>query len=303
MNICLYGTVFNNFNRIEESIKSVFKPNYNIVIVDSYSNDGTWEKLQELKKEYNLTLYRLKSTRGKGRDYALRHCPENSLTANFDLDTVYNENFHRALELEIPFVYVGPYIAYIANREYLIEVGGWKDLNVSEDFELLSRVKIDMFLPVIIGSNEKVSFPREKRYAKSPIKFLIRRLKNHIDYVRGRGFNNLDEYLEYLFIGTKYIPIQLIIYIIAKMKDIYRNCKNIPNNSCILLKSLKALKDPEDYGFPRDDILLLIYLEDLFYLKSIDVKLPFPVVQIYKNYILNAKTENAIIKNVQNLML
>ncbi len=37
------------YNRVEESIKSVFKPNYNIVIVDSYSNDGTWEKLQELK--------------------------------------------------------------------------------------------------------------------------------------------------------------------------------------------------------------------------------------------------------------
>jgi len=59
MEICLYATVFNNFNTIDESIKSVWRPGATIVITDNYSTDGTWEKLQELKKEYNLLLYRV----------------------------------------------------------------------------------------------------------------------------------------------------------------------------------------------------------------------------------------------------
>ncbi|WP_404990979.1 glycosyltransferase [Desulfurococcus sp.] len=52
----MYGTVFNNVQYFEESIKSVFNPNYDIIIVDSCSTNGTWGKLLELRKEYNLTL-------------------------------------------------------------------------------------------------------------------------------------------------------------------------------------------------------------------------------------------------------
>lgn len=111
VSICVYGTVFNNVNTVEDSIKSVWSPDYDIVIVDNYSKDGTWEKLQELKKEYNLKLLRLKSSRGKGRAYALEQCPENSITAYFDLDTYYNQNFHKiikwTLDRQNDIVYMG----------------------------------------------------------------------------------------------------------------------------------------------------------------------------------------------------
>ncbi|MGC9012471.1 glycosyltransferase family 2 protein, partial [Thermogladius sp.] len=79
--VCVYGTVFNNARYVEESIKSVYRPNYTIVVVDSYSTDGTWEKLLELKRDFNLKLYRYKSSRGLGRQIALRKCPEGSITA------------------------------------------------------------------------------------------------------------------------------------------------------------------------------------------------------------------------------
>ena len=42
--ICVYGTVFNNVNTVEESIRSIWRPDYNIVITDNYSTDGIWEK-------------------------------------------------------------------------------------------------------------------------------------------------------------------------------------------------------------------------------------------------------------------
>lgn len=151
MKICIYGTVYNNAFSVEDSIKSVFDPNYNIVITDSFSTDGTWEKLQELKKKYNLTLLRLKSSRGRGRDYALKHCPPNSLTAYVDLDVIYNLNFHKIISKEIDGVLIlGPQLSFIGRKE---KVGNWSSLNYGEDIEFLSRQDIKVTLPVIIGEN------------------------------------------------------------------------------------------------------------------------------------------------------
>ncbi|MBB5255258.1 glycosyltransferase [Sulfurisphaera ohwakuensis] len=98
MIICVYSTAFNNVSSVDTSVMSFWRSNYHIIIADNYSTDGSWEKLQELRKEYNLTLLRLKSSRAKGRAYILEHCPENLITAYFDLDTDYNENFNKVLD-------------------------------------------------------------------------------------------------------------------------------------------------------------------------------------------------------------
>jgi len=50
LNLCLYSTVYNNVQYVERSISSVWRPDVEIVIVDSFSTDGTYEKLLSLKK-------------------------------------------------------------------------------------------------------------------------------------------------------------------------------------------------------------------------------------------------------------
>ena len=77
--ISIYGTVLNNGYVIEESIRSLagvlpnFSERYELVIVDNYSTDGTWEKLLRLKREFkNLRLFRNKCSRSRGRDLALK---------------------------------------------------------------------------------------------------------------------------------------------------------------------------------------------------------------------------------------
>jgi len=53
--VSIYGTVYNNSYVIEDSILSLrnalpdFEESYELVIVDNYSTDGTWEKLLRLK--------------------------------------------------------------------------------------------------------------------------------------------------------------------------------------------------------------------------------------------------------------
>jgi glycosyltransferase involved in cell wall biosynthesis len=112
--ICIYGTVYNNVHSVEKSVESVWRPEYDIVIVDNYSTDGTWEKLLGLRKEFNIKLYRYRCSRGLGRHIALYKRPEDSITAWFDLDTIYNILFHKVIEYSVETGYVthcGPLIA------------------------------------------------------------------------------------------------------------------------------------------------------------------------------------------------
>ena len=52
--LCIYGTVLNSVDTVEMSIRSVFRPEADIMITDGGSTDGTYEKLLEISKDYNL---------------------------------------------------------------------------------------------------------------------------------------------------------------------------------------------------------------------------------------------------------
>lgn len=253
MRICVYGTVFNSVNTIEESIKSVFDPSYDIVIVDNYSKDGTWEKLQELKKEFNLTLLRLKSSRGKGRAYALEHCTNSSITAYFDLDTYYNENFHKVIQWTITTpdkIVYGPF-SLIAKKETILNKGSWKDLNVGEDTEFVTRIGFDYYIPVIATMNlYRENINREFRYAKG-IKYYIRRLRNAVDSMRGHGFNYNDIIEIYSNYGKIVTLAASIVFILAKLKGTYRYNKEMHNDILLIYNSLSKLVNPKEIAIPE----------------------------------------------------
>jgi len=102
MNICIYGTVYNSVNTVLNTIESVFDPEFSaIVVVDSYSTDGTYEKLKQIEKDFNLIILRFKSSRGIARGIALKHRPDNSITAYIDLDVTYTPAFRKIVNLGI----------------------------------------------------------------------------------------------------------------------------------------------------------------------------------------------------------
>ncbi|MGC9072369.1 MAG: glycosyltransferase family 2 protein, partial [Acidilobus sp.] len=123
--LCLYGTVLNSVNTVEASIRSVYRPDAEIVVVDGGSRDGTYEKLMELAKEYNMKVYRLPgSSRGAGRDYALKRCPEGSYAvAVLDLDDEYTTYFHRYIDWAVSLRGPSP-APFVALREHAIARGG-----------------------------------------------------------------------------------------------------------------------------------------------------------------------------------
>ncbi|MEM4489427.1 MAG: glycosyltransferase [Desulfurococcaceae archaeon] len=241
-NICIYGTVFNNASWVEESIKSVWRPDAEIVIVDSYSTDGTWGKLLELRKDYNLKLYRYKCTRGLGRHIALCKCPEDSTTAYFDLDTVYNEAFHKVVEYSastgLKILAAG---TFAAKRELIICRGGWRDLNYGEDVEMVSRVGFNVAIPVIVGRNECIPafiLIRERRYGG-----LRRVTRASIDSLRGHATS-----LERLLINRS--KRGALFYIPARLMGFYKN-RNPDNATWLELASLTKSVRPRDVGIPE----------------------------------------------------
>ena len=298
MAICVYGTVFNNVNTIEDSVKSVWRPNYNIVIVDNYSTDGTWEKLQELKKEYNLTLLRLKSSRGKGRAYALEHCPENSITIYFDLDVEYNENFHKVLDyVSSDKIYAGfssaPYFL-VSKKDRIIGYGNWYDLNHDEDVELISRMGFDIYIPAIVSRNLRhdSTIDRELHYGK------LRMVKVAIDSIRGRGiyFHDLLKiYKDY----SLYFKLGMIgLYPIARIKGIYRYNSSLNNALYILLNAANKVVDLKEIGISYDYFVMSVPNWSVYYKSFLSefeekVRSKFPGIKKFKctdgstKYVLN----------------
>ncbi|MEM1789386.1 MAG: glycosyltransferase family A protein [Thermosphaera sp.] len=259
MKVCIYGTVYNNAVYVEQSIKSVWRPDAEIVIVDSFSTDGTWEKLVELKKDFNLKLYRYKCSRGLGRHIALTKCSEGSITSYFDLDTIYNINFHRAIDAAETHESIKYNGGLVIRREEAIKKGGWRDLNYTEDTEFTVRMNPKVFVPVEAGENACPNLHgvfREKRYEVG-LDYVKRLLKAHRDYVMGTGFNCYD----ILYYRSKRLMILSPLLVPWIMKS-YRLLRVMDNLSLENALTLFKMRDPKELG-----------MDDNFFFLNINYKL------------------------------
>jgi glycosyltransferase involved in cell wall biosynthesis len=244
--LCLYGTVLNSVDTVERSIRSVFRPDADIVITDGGSRDGTYERLLEISKDYNLRVYRAPgSSRGLGRQLALMRCPENSYTTYFDLDNEYNVYWHRSIDWGMATGSPRP-LGHLYSREYLLSRGGWRDLNFAEDNELWARVGFDYYLPIVFRRPIKTVgtglLGREtSRYFQGITGFAKRTLRTSLDLIRGLGLKPID--LVKLFDKSR-LPLLLPAYIIAALQGIYRYDKFLNNYELNFYNLLKKLKDP-----------------------------------------------------------
>lgn len=210
----------------------------------------------ELRKEYNLTLYRYKSSRGLGRHIALYKCPEGSKTAYFDLDTIYSVAFHRIIEYAENINPIYAHYTLVGKREHILSKGGWKDLMMGEDLDFWVRVGFKVAFPIPTGLNAAVElqFPtREKRYTKGLLEYVKRVIKGHLDFYYSNG----------------YIPPQFIIFKIKRgillspmlthfyfIKGSNRYFNNFSNQAVFEIMVLSKMRDPREIGI--DDTLFCI---------------------------------------------
>ena len=153
--VCI--TQYNDVRTVEKSITSVleqFDSSFELVVVDNFSSDGSYQVLERLSASWpNVRLYRKKCSRGQGRQLAFLGSSGRYVISQYDTDDVMLPNlrsllakFHSEFEEEILRIRRSSFDGKdqfcgltIARREVLSSIGGWRDLNWYEDADLWNR--------------------------------------------------------------------------------------------------------------------------------------------------------------------
>lgn len=252
--IYIYGTLYNNINRIQECIKSIsgLAP-YKLFVVDNHSDDGSYEYLLGLKKGYmksinsEIHVFRGKYTRGKARDIALKKLfdigrpKDKDIVLYIDFDVIYKRPFINLVsrESEHPTDGIGIFCIGMASIAQLNK-HGWCNLHVGEDYERLARLK-SMGVPIRKISREEFSKYAENDKAEgdehryvSGLRYYIRIYKNLIDNERGLAFKSFKAfYSQRKRKSTIEAPIWLSAYIIAKLMGVYSYNEKLDNRSYV----------------------------------------------------------------------
>lgn len=281
--VSIYGTVYNNSYIIEDSIVSLynalpdFEENYELVIVDNYSTDGTWEKLLRLRRVIrNMKLIRYRCSRGKGRDIALRYT-NGDYVMYADFDCIFSNELGIVIEKLRKVCTKGELwnlgrvstLGGFSKRETMIEqIGGWRDLNFGEDWELLGRavkrgVKLKTIAVKSLATNVRIARSGvygEKRYVRSKGTYALRKLRNLRDVAIGWNLN--PAHVIFSSDGL-YRPTTFALLILAAMYSLINAVRGdvvTINTKYQVYASTKVLF-PEEVGLPKE--WFYIYWEDI----------------------------------------
>jgi glycosyltransferase involved in cell wall biosynthesis len=143
----------NNLGTLKDSLDSLLgqlNDDFEIVVVDGLSDDGSEKILSNYESKGLIKLIRRRSSRGQGRQIAFENSNGEYVIANVDMDDIFRPNLSQLLEfyhgkcegkvlaaISKPGAW-GPNVS-ISTRESLVEVGGWRDLQYAEDWDLWSR--------------------------------------------------------------------------------------------------------------------------------------------------------------------
>ncbi|HUT43953.1 MAG TPA: glycosyltransferase family 2 protein, partial [Desulfobacterales bacterium] len=177
------ATTYNNAGRLKVCLDSIIKAlvdlDFEVVIVDNYSTDGSQEIIWDYAHRYaNIKVLRCSCSRGLGRQLAFENSSGRHIIT-IDTDTeYYSEKLHKILVSykqgklgEMTAVHFWGSLG-IYPRPLVEKAGGWRDYNVGEDNDFLARLsKVGhlVFLPINIEMNEP--------YEEWPTKGLIAALR------------------------------------------------------------------------------------------------------------------------------
>ena len=122
-----------------------------VVVADNMSNDGSREILHQFRDRRSITLIERKCSRGEGRQLAFEASKGNYVLSHMDCDDVFDAGGLDSLIDLYHAKYEGMLVMTqkkgsdeasnitIAPRSLLDALGGWRDLNWGEDWDLWAR--------------------------------------------------------------------------------------------------------------------------------------------------------------------
>lgn len=197
--ICI--THYNNFLTVKKSLDSILDQidtNFEVIVVDNFSNDGSLRVLREYADLGKIKLIQKKCSRGKGRQTALEHASGTYVIANMDMDDTYKPKLRSLLQIYhqisegkvlmvvssfafalrsgwLPNITLGP-------KRLIQELGGWRDLQWWEDWELWARAaKAGKFCHIQFDIHDEVNLHAER---EGTLKKIRRRYGRYRDLLR-----------------------------------------------------------------------------------------------------------------------
>ncbi|MGQ9597300.1 MAG: glycosyltransferase family 2 protein [Thermoproteota archaeon] len=203
--ICI--TCRNEINTICASLDSILEQideRFEVVVVDSQSTDGTLSVLQEYAKLGKIKLIVKKCTRGKGRRIAFENSSGEYIISGLDMDDIiapklnqFIDFYHGKCEGMLLLATSnslerGSQNVIIAPRSLILQIGDWRNLKYSEDWDVWSRA-------AKIGRYRFTAFNLIKRHGihlerEEPLKKLRLRMAQYTDRYRlGRRIWSKEE--------------------------------------------------------------------------------------------------------------
>jgi glycosyltransferase involved in cell wall biosynthesis len=149
----------NDSRNLRESIDSLANlskfVDFEIIVADNESRDGSKEILRGLSKDGVIReVIEQKCTRGKGRQLALQEAHGDYVLCHLDCDDIFSASGINSLIQLYHEKYEGMMMMTrrteggysnitLAPRQLIIELGGWRDINWNEDWDLWARAAAD----------------------------------------------------------------------------------------------------------------------------------------------------------------
>ena len=252
----VYGTVFNNANRVERSLKSIERLNpAKIYITDNYSTDGTYEILRRHKK---VEVIRAKSNRGEGKQLALERLLEKAAPSDavimVDLDTIYKNKYAdfitkrmKALKDNVMYTDIGQ----LATARTLKKLP-WLNTNNSEDIERFARavsfgIKLykintgDGLENLYFQNEVDVGGLREARYARNWFAFFPKVFFKMVNMERNEAHKSFRDFRRSFRTQKSpiYVPVIMAAYITAKLMGIRSHNSKLSNTDYVIQNEIK----------------------------------------------------------------
>jgi len=183
-------TNYNTITTLSKSLDALFQQldnQFEVVVVDNYSNDGSLRLLKKLSDDGRIRLVTMKCTRGRGRQLALTASTGDYVISSVDLDDEIKPLLREAVRLyheffEGFFMYMDGFS--IAPRKLIEDIGGWRDLQCGEDWDVWVRaasIKKFVFVPLGMSlsrrshSSRGIRFILKQQYEKARDMFRLGR--------------------------------------------------------------------------------------------------------------------------------
>ncbi|MGD0477855.1 MAG: glycosyltransferase family 2 protein [Nitrososphaerales archaeon] len=185
--ICI--THYNCGTTLEKSLESVLNQindEFEVVIVDNKSNDGSEKILKKYEEERKITLIQRKCSRGIGRQTALENASGKYIISGLDMDDTFRPSlipllrfYHDRVEGKLLSGFGEA--TMVAPRELLTSLRGWHDLQFRENWELCRRAAgTDQYRWTIFPLVASVNPHPERHSLRSVIKYRYIRYRENL---------------------------------------------------------------------------------------------------------------------------